>query len=437
VMLALGVVAGFGVARLSAAFSCRAGVWTRRSILTGVIVVTLLELLPRPQSVAPVNVGTAVPPVYNWLRTTDPTAVVAEIPAYGPTGFASFDYMYMSTYHWHPLVNGSSGFEPPAARPIAKELDGFPDPTAVENLRSLGVRYLIAHLDNLDSSATQRLNDADLAQLHLGIAATFGRDVVYEFAPPSNPPSLRDRVQVELPSLVGRGTTPAFVVTLTNDTPNPLFVGAPEAVGAQIEWNHDGEITVPRQDLPVFFEPNHTVRLIFPVELSSSLRQADSAQLTVRLTGSVQLATTQIVRIADLPTSLDRTGLSAALEHVQLPDLVRAETSIPIEVTARNTGQAIWLPEPAGTSGTKGVVGVSVRSWTGPDGKVVAASQNSTAHVAWNVNPGQAAVLTIQTQAPPVPGPYQLVLDMLSENVTWFDDVNGGARTVVPVDVVP
>jgi hypothetical protein len=110
---------------------------------------------------------------------------------------------------------------------------------------------------------------------------------------------------------------------------------------------------------------------------------------------------------------------------------------IPIEVTARNSGQAIWLPDPPGTTGTQGVVGVSVRRWIGPDGKVWTPSANSTAHVQWNVNPGQAALVTLQTPPPPVAGRYDLVLDMLSENVTWFDDVNGGAQTVVPVDVAP
>jgi hypothetical protein len=32
---------------------------------------------------------------------------------------------------------------------------------------------------------------------------------------------------------------------------------------------------------------------------------------------------------------------------------------------------------------------------------------------------------------------YYLVLDLISEGVTWFDDIGGGARTVVPVTVNP
>jgi len=437
VMLALSVVAGFGVARLSTVLARRTSALNRRLLLGAVVVVTLFEVLPQPRSMTPISVGAAVPPVYSWLRHQDPTAVVAEIPTRGPTGYATFGYEYMSTYHWHPLVNGSSGFEPPASTRIANELDAFPDPAAVRNLRSLGVRYVVAHVDDLDDRESQRLTNANLAQLQLGIAATFGQDVVYEFAPLANRPLLQDHLQLELPSLVGRGRSPSATVTITNDTPDPLYVAAPQAVGAQIEWNHNGTTESARQDLPVFIEPNHSVSLLVSLPVPSTLTAADSAQLRVRLTGAVKAEASQTVHFADLPTSLDRSQLSATLERVQLPTLVQTSTPVAIEVTMRNSGRAIWLPDPPGASGTKGVVGVSVRSWIDSDGRLVPASEASTAHVQWNVNPGQAATVTLQTKAPSVPGHYDLVLDMLSENVTWFDDVNGGARTIVPVDVEP
>jgi hypothetical protein len=436
-MLGLAVLAGFGVARLGALLSRRTSALTSRLVLGGVVALALIELLPRPQSFEPVSVGAAVPPVYGWLRTQDPGAVVAEIPTKGPTGFASFEYEYFSTYHWHPLVNGESGFEPPAAKPVANQLDRFPDPSAVANLRSLGVRYLIAHLDKLDAADRQRLDAADLSQLHLGIAATFGRDVVYELAPLASSASLQDHLQLELPSVVGRAATPYVTATLTNDTPMPVFLGAPEAIGAQIEWNHDGQMGDPRRDVPAFFEPNSTLRLAFPARLSPTLKAADTAQLTVRLTGSVQLEATQSVRIVDLPTSMESTGLAAALGNIRLPKPVRVGTPIPIAVTVRNTGQATWLGDLPDQTVGKGVVGVSVRNWIGPDGTVWPPSAYSTAHLDSNVNPGQSAVVTLQTTTPPEPGRYDLVLDTLSESVAWFADVNGGTQTLVPVDVEP
>jgi hypothetical protein len=438
VMLALAVLAGFGVARISQALSGSARTIVRRSIVVCVGLATVLELVPHPLPIAAVQVGADVPPVYAWLRSQDANAVVAEIPSGEQPGDTSPPYEYMSTYHWHPLVNGNgNGFEPPAYKQVVSELDAFPDPSAVEHLRSLGVRYLIAHTNNLRDNERQLLADANLAKLQLGIVATFGGDVVYEFAQLPNQPSLQDHVQLELPSMVGRGATPFVTLRLTNDSTHPLLAGVPGALRIQTEWNHHAGKTTTVQDAPLFLEPDDDLQLQFPAELSSDVAGADSAELTVRLTGAVQLEATRTVRIADLPTSTDRTELSASLGPVQFLPLVRTDTQIPIDVTVRNTGGAIWLADLPGSKGTTGVVGVSVKSWTSADGATFPVSDNSSAHVDWNVNPGQATTVTIHTMTPHVPGRYNVVLDAVSENVTWFADVNAGTQLVVPVDVQP
>jgi hypothetical protein len=167
------------------------------------------------------------------------------------------------------------------------------------------------------------------------------------------------------------------------------------------------------------------------------VRSAGGGDLTIKLDGPFELESTQTVRFADLPTSTEKSALSGRLEQVHFPESVRAGTNIPVEVTARNEGQAVWLPDPPGTSGTRGVVGVSVVGWTASDGSSLPASDSSTAHVLWEVNPGQATTVTLHTQAPAAPGQYTLVLDLLSEKVAWFGDVPGGTRTSVPVTVEP
>jgi hypothetical protein len=382
-------------------------------------------------------VQTDIPPVYAWLHAQDPGAVVAEVPALGRDGFASYRYEYMSTYHWHPLVNGGSGFEPPASGSIMTELDAFPEPSAVEDLRSLGVRFLVVHAGDLDAPRRQQLAQVDFGALRVRVAARFGDDVVYEFAQPTPAPPLRDDLRIDLPAVVARDETPAVTVTIADGAPAPIFVGVPEAIDAQIQWNGGPPVQRPRENLPVFLEPGGQFTLVVPADLSSSLAHADSAQLTLRLTGAVQAEATQTVRIVDMPTSLDKDGLSARIEHVQLPPGVRAGSALPIEVTARNTGTAIWLGDTGAPGRATGVVGVAVRGWTTPEGSVVTPAANSSAHVNWNVNPGQAAVFTIQTQAPTDPGQYQLTLAMLSENVTWFADVDGAADTRVPVKIEP
>jgi hypothetical protein len=50
------------------------------------------------------------PPVYAYLATLPRGTVVAEFP-FGPTGW-ELRYVYYSTVHWHPIVNGYSGYFP-------------------------------------------------------------------------------------------------------------------------------------------------------------------------------------------------------------------------------------------------------------------------------------------------------------------------------------
>ena len=36
-------------------------------------------------------------------------------------------YMYFSTFHWHPLVNGYSGFSPKSYQDLIRAMADFPD----------------------------------------------------------------------------------------------------------------------------------------------------------------------------------------------------------------------------------------------------------------------------------------------------------------------
>jgi hypothetical protein len=124
----------------------------------------------------------------------------------------------------------------------------------------------------------------------------------------------------------------------------------------------------------------------------------------------------------------------ASVQRVGLPSVTRTHETIQIDVAARNTGRAVWL---ADNGGTPGAVGAAIRGWYTADGRPAAVPNGTAAHLNWNVSPGQEATFTIMASSPSDPGRYNLVLDLLSESVTWFDDVGGGPRTVVPVTVEP
>ena len=56
-------------------------------------------------------------------------------------------YMYWSTGGFYPIVNGLSGFRPTASLKLIERMTAFPDATTVAELRSLGVRTVVLHLD--------------------------------------------------------------------------------------------------------------------------------------------------------------------------------------------------------------------------------------------------------------------------------------------------
>jgi hypothetical protein len=117
--------------------------------------------------------------------------------------------------------------------------------------------------------------------------------------------------------------------------------------------------------------------------------------------------------------------------------VVRTGAQVPIDVIARNTGQTVWLPEQPTDPTATGRIGVGVRNWISPDATLLAPASYSIVHLDWTVQPGQSAAFTIKTQAPQTPGRYQLVLDIVSEDVTWLSDLDEGTKTFVPIKVVP
>ena len=85
--------------------------------------------------------------VYRWLAM-QPRSVVAEVP------FARADelhlihdglYMFNSTWHWQPIVNGYSGFFPKSFIELAEETESFPDDQSIAYLKTRGVDFIVIH----------------------------------------------------------------------------------------------------------------------------------------------------------------------------------------------------------------------------------------------------------------------------------------------------
>jgi hypothetical protein len=115
-----------------------AGRPARRLLLVVSLIAIGVESGSSPLALAPQS--TSLPPVYKYLQTLAPSVMV-EFPltVYDPT------YMFWSTYHWHSLVNGYSGYTPGDVVETRALLETFPDDRSIARLRALKVRYILVH----------------------------------------------------------------------------------------------------------------------------------------------------------------------------------------------------------------------------------------------------------------------------------------------------
>lgn len=141
-LLFLGVLAAKGCAALRTVVPPR----LHGGLVAACTVVVLLEYWVAPLHLVPYD--NRPPALYAWLAQ-QPRGVVAEfpVPGDGTLPFEEPRYAYMSTFHWMPLLNGYSGYYPPAYLRRLRELEGFPDARSMRELRAAGVRYLIVHKD--------------------------------------------------------------------------------------------------------------------------------------------------------------------------------------------------------------------------------------------------------------------------------------------------
>jgi hypothetical protein len=136
--LTLAILAGYGVARLFERHPRQRTLLA--SLFLGVIVIEALPRMPLER------VWDAPPPIYQTIAH-EPKAVIAEFPMpTEPIGyFLDTRYLYFSTFHWHPIVNGNSGYFPRSYEEMTEHQRVFPSEAAVQDLMTRGVDYIAVH----------------------------------------------------------------------------------------------------------------------------------------------------------------------------------------------------------------------------------------------------------------------------------------------------
>ena len=136
--LSLAILAGYAVARISRAGGSRL---TRGVVVAAIALVIAAEY---HSTLVLDEIWRRPPPVYAALAG-QPDAVLLELPLTSAEPAREPVYMYFSTFHWHRLVNGYSGFSPRWYPDLLKRMTRFPDEETIEDLRRRGVDYVIVH----------------------------------------------------------------------------------------------------------------------------------------------------------------------------------------------------------------------------------------------------------------------------------------------------
>jgi hypothetical protein len=336
--------------------------------------------------------------------------------------------MYFSTYHWLPLVNGSSRFLPPTYAQLSAELAHFPSRNGAELLSAIGVKGAIVHGDRLEPHDAARWRDADLAGMGLREVARFGVDVVYKFSPV--PMTHQLHAELAVPDQLPTGE----VVQLPREAMLTFRLLARS--GGHALWVHPS----PAGRMPAritWEEPSTAQQLIqlsyLELPLAIGAEETFATQLSVKapaLPGNYVLGVSlpalglltapkrvRIIPDHDPQSAKSPRLLSAAYALESPSSEVISSGDITVSLQVTNTGAVLW---PAATEDDRGEVRLGWRWFKEQQG--IPLKEEGRQHLPYDVFPGQAHRFRTTIHPPSEPGEYTLELGLVSELITWFSD---------------
>lgn len=125
-----------------------------------------------------------------------------------------------------------------------------------------------------------------------------------------------------------------------------------------------------------------------------------------------------------------------AWEAVNVPQQAAAGSTVTLLVTLRNIGSDFWpdrqLADPERAMGP-GAVRLSYRWWRG-DAEVLVSEYRSRQDLLLPLRPDEGATMPLDVDLPSSPGRYRLQIDLVHEQICWFES-RGADRLIVPLTV--
>jgi hypothetical protein len=144
------------------------------AILTGLLVTWLTTRSPRRALLSVTLVAIAL--AESWLPEMPfvlapplpkahvrlaalPWGPVVEFPFFiGPVErHRNTEYMLLSTFHWHPLLNGYSDHMPMDIFEVKTVMHAFPAPESLQEIRTRGIRWVAVHFNKYDAETRRRV----------------------------------------------------------------------------------------------------------------------------------------------------------------------------------------------------------------------------------------------------------------------------------------
>ncbi|MEZ5419505.1 MAG: hypothetical protein R2708_19480 [Vicinamibacterales bacterium] len=175
VTLGLAALAAMGAARLT-----RAGPRAGRALVAAAVPLMLAEWFVvdfpggRPEPLP-------IPGIYASDEVRSARALLSLPDYYGtPEWYLDADYLYYSTAHWRPVVNGFGREAPPGHADLVRIAAAFP--ASAGTLRDLGVDLVIVHADRYPARALAPIAAAD-ASPRVRLVRREGDAYLYELLP--------------------------------------------------------------------------------------------------------------------------------------------------------------------------------------------------------------------------------------------------------------
>ena len=395
----------------------------------GLIGLFLMELGGKAVLLVRAPAAEGVPEIYGRLAAARPGPIV-ELP-FGD----DYRYVYFTTVHWQPLVNGVSGFTPPTYAEVTDALADLPARRSAEYAAAIGVKAVVLHTAKLLPEELSRWTEAETARGGLSAPAVFGTDRLY-FVPPA-PVTSSLVAEISTPAWLPAKGTATLPLALRTDGRLPWKHPRPQGYSsATIRWTDSRTgSSLPATAsarLPLVIVGGESIDV--PLEVTAPARPG-AYMLEVSIPAQGISARPRVVEVRNrtLPTSSDAPrllGAAYARPPGGGPPTTTSSGAFPVSITASNTGQAVWR---ARAERDVGIVGLGWR-WFKDDQELGPLS--GRALIRSDVFPGQSYRFQLVVPSPDEPGHYTLELGLVSDHVTRFSDIGIPAERMT-VDVQP